>query len=352
MISAPERDDASRLPTLPDVWLAGLSTAVGSLTLSLDELARRFDLPAEKIQGKCGITGLRRLGPDESLVGMARDAGLRVLRRCGVRPGELRGVFGSSNPTADDLLPTFTAATAAAMGLENVVVDQVGIGCCGGLQAIRAAYRHLVVDALRGRTGHALVVVGDQSSRILDPTHKQTGTLFGEGVAAALLTTSPDLRAGYAIVDAATRSLLGAWIGALRLRNPHAQAAGEVPKFEMDGRRIFDFGAGAVRHFLDLLELERWPEGTYLVPHQPNLQMLKAMIDRAGLDPRLVYVDGIRTIGNTSGPATLLGLEDALRRSLVPPDAPVVLGAFGAELQVAAVRLRPVDPRSLVGGDA
>jgi 3-oxoacyl-[acyl-carrier-protein] synthase-3 len=265
-----------------------------------------------------------------------------------VRPGDLRGVFGSSNPTADDLLPTFTAATAAAMGLENILVDNVGIGCCGGLQAIRAAYSQLVVDALRGRTGHALVVVGDQSSRILDPTHKQTGTLFGEGVAAALLTTSSALAAGYEIIGAETRSMLGPSLGALRLRNPHAQDDSALPKFEMDGRRIFAFGERAVGHFLELLGLASWPQGTYLVPHQPNLRMLEAMIERAGLDPRLVYVDGIRTIGNTSGPATLLGLEDALRRRLVPDGAPVMLGAFGAELQVGAVLLRPVEPAALI----
>jgi 3-oxoacyl-[acyl-carrier-protein] synthase III len=116
----------------------------------------------------------------------------------------------------------------------------------------------------------------------------------------------------------------------------------------MDGRRIFAFGERAVAHFLELLGLDGWPHGTYLVPHQPNLRMLEAMIEQAGLDPRFVYVDGIRTIGNTSGPATLLGLEDALRRGLVPDGAPVMLGAFGAELQVGAILLRPVEPTSLI----
>ena len=75
---------------------------------------------------------------------MASEAGRRVLRRCGVGPGELRGVFGSSNPTADDLLPTFTAATAAAMGLEGVVVDHVGI-VVGGGEMVDAPFTGAVV---------------------------------------------------------------------------------------------------------------------------------------------------------------------------------------------------------------
>jgi 3-oxoacyl-[acyl-carrier-protein] synthase-3 len=232
-------------------------------------------------------------------------------------------------------------------------VDHVGIGCCGGLQAMRNAHNQLVVDALHGRTGHALVVVGDHSSRILDPSIKQTGTLFGEGVVAALLTTSPALSSGYAIERIGTKSLLGEALGALRVRNPHAAPAnGSLPKLEMDGRRIFDFGERAVEHFLALLGASALPDGTYLVPHQPNLRMLEAMIRRSALDPRRVYVDGIRTVGNTSGAAALLGLEDALRRGLVPEGAPVVLGAFGAELQVGAALLRPVDPASMIEGRA
>jgi 3-oxoacyl-[acyl-carrier-protein] synthase-3 len=335
---------------MPRVFLAGLSSAVGSATLTLDELSRRFDLSPETIREKCGITCLRRFGPDESLVGRARDVALDVLRRTRVRTGELCGVFGSSNPTADDVLPTFTAATAALMGLENVLVDHVGLGCCGGLQAFRAAYSHLVVEALKGRIGHALVVTGDQTSRILDPTHMQTGMLFGEGVAAALLTTSPALATGYEVVGAETRSLLGNSIGALRLRNPFAMGA-IGPRFEMDGRRVFAFARTAASHFLDLLDLDEWPDATYLVPHQPNLRLLEAMIQHAGLEPRLVYTDGIRTIGNTSAPATFLGLEDALRRRLVPEGASVMLGAFGAELQVGAVLLRPVCPASLIADE-
>jgi hypothetical protein len=45
----------------------------------------------------------------------------------------------------------------------------------------------------------------------------------------------------------------------------------------------------------------------------------------------------------------MLGLEDALRRDLVGAEAHVLLGAFGAELQVGAAMLRPIgDSRRVV----
>jgi 3-oxoacyl-[acyl-carrier-protein] synthase-3 len=329
------------------VRLVGLAGRVGSTNVTLAELAERHGLPIAKIEEKTGITGLRRLAPDESLVAVARDLAREVLDGAGAALADVRAVFGSSNPTADDLLPSFTVAAAAAIGLRGVIADHVGVGCAGALLALRNACNQLIVDALDGRVGHALVVVGDQSSRILDPGRRDTATLFGEGVAVALLTTSAEPAGGYEVVRVASKSLLGPSIHALRLRNPHAlPPASPLPKFEMEGRMIFEFGVQAVDHFLELLGLDGVDETTYLVPHQPNLRMLEAMIARARLDPRRVYVDGIRTVGNTSAPAVLLGLQDARARGLIAADAPVILGAFGAELQVAAALLRPVEGSS------
>lgn len=334
----------------PRISLVGLAGRVGGRSLSAAELGARFDLAPEKVTAKTGVTCLRRLGDGESIVGLARDAARDALARARVAPGALTAVFGSSNPTADDVLPSFTAAVAHALGLRDLVVDHVGLGCCGALQCLRNAFNQLTADALDGRVGYALVVAGDHTSRILDPARRQTGTLFGEGAAVALLTNDPGARTGYVIERVATRSLLGDGLYALRLRNPWAAGEGApLPRLEMDGARVYDFGVAAVESFLSLLKLDAMPEGGALVPHQPNLAMLDAMTARAGLDPANVYVDGIRTVGNTSAPAALLGLEDGLRRAIVRCEQPVVLGAFGAELQVGAALLTPVDPAALLG---
>jgi 3-oxoacyl-[acyl-carrier-protein] synthase III len=331
------------------VTLVGLAGIVGSRVFDLDELAARFDLAPERIVQNTGVTRLRQLGPGESLVRMARDAARAVLDRSGVPASGVRAIFGSSNPTADDLVPTFTAACAHAIGLSQVIVDHVGTGCCGGLQALRNAYNQLFVDGLEGRIGHALVVAGDQTSRILDAGLARTGAFFGEGVSVALLSNDPAASTGYVVERVSTCSLLGESLYALRLRNPYAAAAGaELPRLEIEGGQIFELGTAAIDRFLSLLDLDAVPPDCFVVPHQPNLRLLEALIARAGLDADGVYVDGIRTIGNTTAPAAFLGLEDALRRGKAKPGDAVVLGAFGAELQVGAALLTPINPRALV----
>jgi 3-oxoacyl-[acyl-carrier-protein] synthase III len=320
-----------------------LHGVVGSARLGLEELSARYDLTPGKIESKTGVTGLCRLAEGESLVDLAQRCAEVVLAHAGVALGEVRGVFGSSNPTGEDLIPTFTATFAQALGLREVIVDHVGIGCCGGLQALRNAHNQLVVDGIEGRASHCLVVAADHTSRILDPDRRHTGTLFGEGVSVALLTNAPRAAGGYRIAAIGTKSLLGDALHALRLRNPHAGHAAPLPKLEMDGRRVSAFGEGVFSHFLSLTGLRALPPGGYVVPHQPNLRMLEAMMTQAELDPAQVYLDGIRTVGNVSPAAALLGLEDALRRGLVGGSQPVLLGAFGAELQIGAALLVPGD---------
>jgi 3-oxoacyl-[acyl-carrier-protein] synthase-3 len=310
--------------------------------VTLGDLAERFGLTPSKITDKTGVTGLRRLGAGESLVGLAGGLARQVLEAAGASAGDVRGVFGSSNPTGENLLPTFTASVSAAIGLREVIVDHVGIGCCGGLQAMRNAYNQLVVDGLGGRVSQCLVIAGDQTSRILDPGRRQTGTLFSEGVSVALLTNARVVENGYRIKSIGTKSLLGDALEALRIRNPFAsENAGSVCALEMDGSRVFDFGARIFDHFVQLVGHDL-PSHCYVVPHQSNLRMLEAMTAHAGLDPDRVYVDGIRTIGNTSPSAAMLGLEDALRRGLIGATDTVLMGSFGAELQVGAALLQPV----------
>jgi 3-oxoacyl-[acyl-carrier-protein] synthase-3 len=332
------------------VSLIALAGVVGTERLSLAELGARFDLPPERIQEKTGVTGLQRFGESESLVQVASELIAEVLERASVAHSAVRSVFGSSNPTADDLIPTFTAAAASAAGLTDLSVDQVGIGCCGALQALRSAYNQLTVEALDGVSkSYALVVVGDQTSRILDKQRRQTGTLFGEGASVALLTNDPDARTGYEVVRVATRSRLGDSLYSLRLRNPYAEREpGPLPRLEMEGRRVFEFGAHAMREFLSMLGLARLPDDCFVVPHQPNLRMLEALADDSGLPADRIYMEGIRTIGNTSGPAALLGLEDALRSGAARATDGVLLGAFGAEMQAGAALLAPRDPLALV----
>jgi hypothetical protein len=112
----------------PRVSLVGLAGRLRSATVSVEELGARFDLAPDRTREKTGVTELRRFGACQSPIEMVRELALTIPPRAGADRRDVLGVFGSSNPTADDLLPTFTASAARAIGLERVLVDHVGVG--------------------------------------------------------------------------------------------------------------------------------------------------------------------------------------------------------------------------------
>lgn len=336
------------MTALPTISIIGLAGVVGPEVITVQELGERFDVPPERITHLTGITCLRVFPQGIDLEAVAADCARRVLEHCGLAFEDVSGVFGSSGPTTRTLLPTFTTLFARELGLANVPAHHIGLGCGGGIQALQMAYNQLVIDALAGRVSRYLVVCGDRFSRVLAPDDFYNGILFSDGVSVVLVTNEQDAR-GYTLSAIGTKSFLGPDTDIITIPNPHDERSdGVLPKYMMRGSGVFRFGATLLPELLALVGQETLPPEWYLIPHQANLRMLRALQKHADVPDAQIYTDGIRTVGNMIGAATLLGLEDALSRALLDPQSPVLLGAFGAELQVGAAALTPVDPLGIL----
>lgn len=323
------------------VYLGYLTTSLGNIPISIEDIGKSFDLKKEDITSKTGVTKLFRL--NESIVESAVEVGRQILQ--GIKK-EVKGIFASCNLTSSDfLMPSFATSVAAQIPLKNVVADSIGIGCAGGLQSLRNAYNQLITDYItNNEIGSYLVITGDRTSTMLDPEDQKTAFLFSEGVVGMIATTDPGLRNQclYEILCVKTKTL-GGNVNVLKIPNPYVVGyANGLPKLSMDGAGVYKFGISIFKDMLELAGLEKLPERTYFIPHQANLRMLQKMIEVNKLDPKMVYTDGIKNIGNTSGPAVFFGLADALERKLVTKQQKVLLGVFGAELQVGSALLASI----------
>lgn len=325
------------------ISLIALNTKLGSQEETSVQIAGKFKVAVEKVT-RNGITKLYSLSEQEELVDFTFQVGIELLHEAEIDIKEIKGIFGSSNLTAKFLMPTFIACIANRLGLRSIYCDQVGLGCSGGLQALKIAYNQAVIDYLKGEIGYYLVIVGDQIARILDPKDFGTSILFSDGVAAVIITNNPCEERGYKIERIGTKSLLNDHIYALRLKNPHCSLnkLGGIPKLKMDGPIVFRFAVNSFLDMLELVKLKMLDDETYFIPHQANLRILEAIIQKNGLNPKHVYDDGIKTIGNTLNAAIFFGLNDSLKRKLFNKNGyRVLLGTFGAELQIGAALLAP-----------
>lgn len=325
-----------------DIVIGPLAHRLGSRELSAVDLELLFEREPGTVQSLSGVTKLHRIAEGEDLVSLASEACIDVLEQAGLPRNALTGIFASCNPTTEYLMPTLAPLVAARMGVTHLQACQIGMGCAGGVQALQAAYNQLVADSVQGKTSYYLVVAGDHTSRMLNKELWKTAILFSDGVSAALVSNDPKVSSGYVIDRVASETYAGESVCVINLPNVLAKADG-APRAEcmlhMQGRGVFEFGTRIAPRVRALAGMDDFSDA-YIIPHQANIRMLNELVPAFEIRADQLYTDGITKIGNISGAACFIGLEDTIKRNLSGDAATVVLSAFGAELQVAVAVLR------------
>jgi 3-oxoacyl-[acyl-carrier-protein] synthase-3 len=324
--------------------IIGAAHRLGSTVIKAAEIEESFHKEPGTIQGLCGVSQLHKISPDEDLVSLAAEACIEVLRETAVPIQMVSGIFSSCNPTTDYLIPSLAPLVAARLGLSHITACSVGMGCAGGVQALQAIYNQLAVDTQNGKTSYYLLVTGDHTSRMLDKSSWKTAILFSDGVSAVLVTNDVQCTGGFKVQRVCSETYAGESVDVINLPNALAQQEGierATYQLHMRGRGVFEFGTRIAPRVRALSGISSF-EDVYIIPHQANIRMLNELIPSFQVKPEQLYTDGITRIGNISGAACFLGLEDIMRNPAMKQGAgTVLLCAFGAELQVAVAVLTP-----------
>jgi len=330
---------------LPDVYISGVGTRLGSDEVSLEEIGQRFGLSGgeiQKLKRKCGTSRLFKCGPGESVEQCALQACQTAMNNAKLAPEDISGIYASTGgPVSEYALPDLPRILAMKLGMDEVDTIGVSMGCVGGIDCILAARNRLIVDRLEGRTTNYLVVCGDQTAVTHSATDRATAFLFSEGV--ACFVVGNEAQHGFRI-DKIDSVSAGGDPFCMRLKNAHVESQA---KFEIDGESVYEFAIKtALPTICKLLHWTAIPTDTYCIFHQASLSILRQMANQADLGSDMVYLDGIREVGNTSGASVMFGLGDATNKEYVGKANRVLLGAFGVGLKVGAALLSPVgDPR-------
>jgi 3-oxoacyl-[acyl-carrier-protein] synthase-3 len=326
------------------VNVVGVARRLGSTVVEASEIETVFEREPGTIFGLSGVSRLHRISPKEDLVSLSADACREVLDKVGLPLPKVSGIFSSCNPTTDYLIPSLAPLVAAKLDLSHLLAINVGMGCAGGVQALQAAYNQTVVDSLAGKTSYYLVVAGDHISRMLDASSWKTAILFSDGVAASLVTNDPSISGGFIVERVASETYAGESVDVINLPNALALEHGvdrSAYQLHMRGRGVFEFGTKIAPRVKALCGMQDFST-SYIIPHQANIRMLNELIPTFEIKPEQLYTDGITKIGNISGAACFLGLEDIMQDSSLRGNADTILiCAFGAELQVAVAVLKP-----------
>jgi 3-oxoacyl-[acyl-carrier-protein] synthase-3 len=279
-------------------------------------------------------TGIRERRFVEKGVGtsdLAAEAARQVLYQRGIAPSELDLIIVGT-VTPDMFFPSTACLVQEKIGAKRAWAFDLSGACSGFIYALATGAQFIATGAHQ----KVLVIGADVMTSIVDPEDRATCVLFGDGAGAVLLEPAEGDERG--IIDFILKSD-GA--GGQFLKMPAGgslnPASAETVKKKMhfvhqDGKNVFKYavrGMADVSHEI-LVKNSIDPELVRLyIPHQANLRIIQAAVDRMKLDSSRVAINIDRFANTTAATIPICISEAAEKKSLKKGDL-VLLASFGA----------------------
>lgn len=312
------------------VCMAGIGYAVPRNIRSNKEILKAFpDMTEEEIIRITGIEQRYYADREESATSLSAIAVANALAQAKMDVQEIDGII-LATIIPDQPVPSAASALARALGIHTALAFDLNAACSGWLYALELG-RALIKG---GTARKLLVVTAELLSRITNPKDHATAFLFGDGAGAAVLTDEPGghrLKRMALSGDANYFEAIQRPGGGARLLLPEA---GNLEKFyiSMDGPVVFK---RAVIAFADIIEQTLKRENmspddvSWIVPHQANERILRAVSKRIGI-PFEKFVVTIGKYGNTSAASVSMALGWAAEEEIFESGDRIIFCSVGA----------------------
>lgn len=319
--------------------ITGISACVPDYILTNDEISTMVDTNDEWITTRVGIKERRILkGENKGVSELGSPAVAELLRKTNTRAEEIDAlIFATSTP--DHIFPSTASIVAEANGIKNAFCFDMEAACSGFIFGLEVCNGLI----LSGRYKKIILLAGDKMSAITNYSDRNTCPLFGDAVGAVLIEPSSE---DVGIIDTILHTdgvgyePLQMKAGGSKFPATHETVEKKEHTVRQDGKTVFKY---AVKNMADVsVEIMQKnnlskDDVDWLVPHQANMRIIDAAIDRTGL-PRDKVMINIEKYGNTSAgtiPLCLWEWEPKLKKG-----DNIILTAFGAGFTWGAVYLK------------
>lgn len=319
--------------------IAGIGSYVPARVLTNADLERMVATSDEWIRERTGIRERRIAATGEACSDLAVQAGKRALTAAGLAATDLDMILVATC-TGDYPLPATACLVQHQLGATKAAACDLSAACCGFVYALSVADAYI-------KTGmrHVLVIGSEVMSAITDWTDRNTCVLFGDGAGAAVVSASDG---GRGILSTHLRSdgtlceLIMVPGGGSRTPPSEKVIDERLQYIKMKGNETFKV---AVRSLEEIARSTlaanhlRVEDIDLYVPHQANIRILKAVMERLSLPIEKVMLN-VDRYGNTSAASIPIALDEAVREGRIKDGSLVLLGAFGAGLTWASAVIR------------
>ena len=319
--------------------ITGIAASVPDYILTNEELSTMVDTTDEWIMTRVGIKERRILkGEKQGISVLGIKAVKELLAKCHTTPDEIDAlVFATSTP--DHFFPSSASIVAENNGIKNAFCFDMEVACSGFIYGLEICNGLIKT----GKYKKIILVAGDKMSSITNYTDRTTCPLFGDAAGAVMIEATEE---NIGIIDAELHSdgvgykPLQMKAGGSKYPASHETVDNAEHTVHQDGKVVFKYAVSRMTEVTENMMRRNnltADDVDWLVPHQANMRIIDAIIERSGL-PREKVMINIERYGNTSAgtiPLCLWEWESRLRKG-----DNILLTAFGAGFSWGSVYLK------------
>jgi len=322
------------------IGIAGTGFYLPEKVLTNADLEKMVETSDEWIIKRTGIRERRIATPEETVSSMAEIASRKALKAAGVTPEELDliilGTFTPDNP-----LPAAACLLEARLGNTHAPSFDLSAACSAFLYGLELGHKLL----LSGNYQTALILVSEKLSTVVNWEDRDTCVLFGDGAGAVVI--KKDAARGrildcYLGADGRKAQLMEIPAGGSAMPITHEVLDKKQNYLRMEGRETFKLAVSSMVSASKLV-LERngytADDITWLIPHQANLRIMKAVAKGLKLPVERVYIN-VDRFGNMSGATIPIALAEMDQNRVLKKGDLVLMVAFGGGLTWGASLIR------------
>ncbi len=319
--------------------ITGVGGYVPDYVLNNEELSTMMDTSDEWITSRVGIKERRILKePNTGTSFMAAKAIEDLFAKTGTKPEEIDLVLCATT-TPDHIFPSCSSMAAEKAGIKNALAFDLQAACSGFIVALTTASSFIE----SGRYKKVLVMGAEKMSSITNYNDRTTAPLFGDGAAVVLVEpTTEDL----GVMDSMIHT------DGVGMKHLHIKAGGSaIPTTKetvekslqytyQEGTNVYKYAVTNMAEVsADLMEKNNLTgeDVAWLIPHQANLRIIDAVVNRTKLSYDKVVIN-IDHFGNTSAASIPLCIWESEKK--FKKGDKMILTAFGAGFTWGAVYLK------------
>lgn len=319
--------------------ITGVGGYVPDYILNNEELSTMMDTSDEWITSRVGIKERHILKePNTGTSFMAAKAIEDLFAKTGTKPEEIDLVICATT-TADHIFPSCSSMAAEKVGIKNALAFDLQAACSGFIVALTTASSFIE----SGKYKKVLVMGAEKMSSITNYNDRTTAPLFGDGAAVVLVEPTTE---DFGVMD----SMI--YTDGVGMKHLHIKAGGSaIPTtketVEKDMHYTYQEGANVYKYAVtnmaevsaELMDKNGLTneDVSWLIPHQANLRIIDAVVNRTKLSYDKVIIN-IDHFGNTSAASIPLCIWESEKK--FKKGDKMILTAFGAGFTWGAVYLK------------